>query len=119
MGVTICGASLRMELDADMVDALDETPDTPDRVLGAYGALGGARLEASERASETGRVMSKRMSSISGPRWGRMGPDWPVCVETGRAGGVIVDAATEEGVFEEEFVASVMEVSALIELGGT
>jgi hypothetical protein len=32
---------------------------------------------------------------------------------------VIVDAATEEGVFELEVVASVIEVSALDELGGT
>jgi len=30
-----------------------------------------------------------------------------------------VDAATEEGVFELEFVVSVIEVSALDELGGT
>ena len=89
-----------MELDAEMVDARDETPEIPDAVLGAYGALGGARLERSEDASETGRVMSRRMSSISGPRCGRMGPDWAVCVDAGRAGGVMVDAATEEGVFE-------------------
>jgi len=108
-----------MELDADMVDARDETPEMPESVLGAYGALGGARLERSDRASETGRVTSRRMSSISGPRCGRMGPDCPVCVEVGRVGGVIVDAATEEGVFELEFVVSVMEVSALSELGGT
>lgn len=119
MGVMICGASLRMELDVDIIEALDETQDIPDLVLGAYGALGGARLEASERASETGRVISRRMSSISGPRCGRMGPDWPVCVEAGRAGGVIVDAVTDEGVFEEEFVVLVMEVWALKELDGT
>jgi len=100
MGVTICGASLRMELDVEMVDARDETPETPETALGAYGFLGGARLERSEGASETGRVTSRRMSSISGPRCGRMGPDWAVCVEAGRAGGVIVDASTEEGVFE-------------------
>ncbi len=30
-----------------------------------------------------------------------------------------MDAATEEGVFELEFVVSVIEVSALDELGGT
>lgn len=32
---------------------------------------------------------------------------------------MIVDAATEDGVLELEFVVSVMEVSALLELGGT
>lgn len=32
---------------------------------------------------------------------------------------MIVDAATEEGVFELEVVVSVIEVSALDELGGT
>lgn len=118
MGVMICGASLRMELDVETVDAADETQEIPDLVLGAYGALGGTRLETSESASETGRVTSRRMSSISGPRCGRTGPDWPVCVESGLAGGVIVDAATEEGVFDEEFVEPAMEVSALNELGG-
>jgi hypothetical protein len=108
-----------MELESEKVDARDETPEMPETVLGAYGALGGSRLERSDGASETGRVIFRRMSSIPGPRCGRMGPDWPVCVDTGRAGGVIVDAATEEGVFELEFVVSVMEVSVLDELGGT
>jgi hypothetical protein len=108
-----------MELDADMVDARDETPEIPENALGAYGALGGSRLERSEGVSETGRLTSRRISSISGPRCGLMGPDCAVCVEAGRAGGVIVDAATDEGVFEVKFVTSVMEVSALDELGGT
>ena len=75
IGVTICGASLRMELDAEMIDARDETPEMPEAVLGAYGALGGARLERSDGVSETGRETFRRMSSISGPRCGRMGPD--------------------------------------------
>ena len=75
IGVTICGASLRMELEVDMVDARDETPEMPEAVLGAYGFLGGARLERSDGVSETGRETSRRMSSTPGPRCGRMGLD--------------------------------------------
>jgi len=64
LGVTICGASFKNELLVDIVDAREEIPDTPDRELCAYGALGGIKIE--DGASEAGLTKSSRMS-ISGP----------------------------------------------------
>lgn len=68
--VTICGASLRKELLVDMVEALEETPETPDFELPAYGIFGGTRNDG---ASETGLEGSSLISSSGPSRVGRIG----------------------------------------------